>query len=66
MSQVRCYRVYDHITDCYSLYDFEMLPELFYKLSNPTITFYDLPGGPCKSIIMELGEPLKMGAKSSN
>lgn len=36
-----------------------MLPELFYKLSNPNITFYDLlPGGPFKSIIMKLGETL--------
>lgn len=36
-----------------------MLPELFYKLSNPNITFYDLlPGGPFRSIIMKLGETL--------
>lgn len=36
-----------------------MLPELFYKLSNPNITFYDLlPGGPLKSVIMKLGETL--------
>lgn len=36
-----------------------MLPELFYKLSNPNITFYDLlPGGPFKSIIIKPGETL--------
>lgn len=37
-----------------------MLPELFYKLSNPSVTFYDLlPGGPFKPIIiMTLGETL--------
>lgn len=44
---------------CYSFHDFEMLPEPFYKLSNPNVTFYDLlPGGPFKSIIMKLGETL--------
>lgn len=36
-----------------------MLPALFYKLSNPSVTFYDLlPGGPFKPIIMMLGETL--------
>lgn len=36
-----------------------MLHELFYKLSNPSVTFYDLlPGGPFKPIIMTLGETL--------
>lgn len=33
-----------------------MLPEFFYKLSNPSVAFYDLlPGGPFRPIIMTLG-----------
>lgn len=36
-----------------------MLLALFYKLSNPNITFYDLlPGGPFKPIKMNLGKTL--------